>query len=206
MDPGSAAHRKRAAQHPGHAATLSTTTAELTLPAAPSLNQGSRIQTGRNAVRFPLVLICALTAASFATSARAQISDDVVRIGVLNDQSGLYADLGGPGSVAAARMAVEDAGGTVLGKPVEIVFADHQNKADIGVAVARQWFDTGQGIAPHRGSCHGRNHHNFNEHPRSPKLGREASPRRRVRRIDPLVPNRIVIFEQTHVSDPDLGA
>ena len=56
------------------------------------------------------------------------------------------------------------------------------------------------------GSRQGRNHHNFNEHPRSPKVGREASPRRRICRIDPLVPNRIVIFEQTHVSDPDLGA
>ncbi len=75
--------------------------------------------------------------------ARAQISDDVVRIGVLNDQSGLYADLGGPGSVVAARMAVEDAGGSVLGKPVEIVFADHQNKSDIGTAIARQWFEIG---------------------------------------------------------------
>jgi branched-chain amino acid transport system substrate-binding protein len=77
----------------------------------------------------------------WATSARAQISDNVVKIGVLNDQSGLYADLGGPGSVTAARMAVEDAGGSVLGKPVEIVFADHQNKADVGVAVARRWFE-----------------------------------------------------------------
>lgn len=76
--------------------------------------------------------------------AHAQISDDVVRIGVLNDQSGLYADLGGPGSVTAARMAVEDSGGTVLGKPVEIVFADHQNKSDIGAAIARQWFDVGK--------------------------------------------------------------
>lgn len=56
------------------------------------------------------------------------------------------------------------------------------------------------------GSWHGRNHHDFNEHPRSPKVGREASSRRRVCRIDPLVPNRIVIFEQTHVSNPDLGA
>ena len=78
------------------------------------------------------------------SGAHAQISDDVVRIGVLNDQSGLYADLGGPGSVTAARMAVEDAGGTVLGKPVEVVFADHQNKADIGVAVARRWFENEQ--------------------------------------------------------------
>src|SRR5262245_57758870 len=55
-------------------------------------------------------------------------------------------------------------------------------------------------------SGQGCNHHNFNEHPGSPKVGREASPYRRVCRIDPLVPNRIVIFEQTHVSDPDLGA
>jgi branched-chain amino acid transport system substrate-binding protein len=75
-------------------------------------------------------------------TANGQISDGVVRIGVLNDQSGLYADLGGPGSVVAARMAIEDAGGTVLGKPVQVVFADHQNKADIGAAVARQWFDS----------------------------------------------------------------
>jgi branched-chain amino acid transport system substrate-binding protein len=96
-------------------------------------------------MRFQLVLISALAAANlFASAARAQISDDVVRIGVLNDQSGLYADLGGPGSVVAARMAVEDAGGTVLGKPVEIVFADHQNKSDIGAAIARQWFEIGK--------------------------------------------------------------
>ena len=63
---------------------------------------------------------------------------------MLNDQSGLYADLGGPGSVIAARMAVEDAGGTVLGKPIEIVFADHQNKSDVGVGIARQWFEVGK--------------------------------------------------------------
>src|SRR6202140_2601526 len=96
-------------------------------------------------MRFRLVLVSALVALSFgAPAARAQISDGVVRIGVLNDQSGLYADLGGPGSVTAARMAVEDAGGSVLGKPIEIVFADHQNKSDIGVAIARQWFDVGK--------------------------------------------------------------
>jgi branched-chain amino acid transport system substrate-binding protein len=79
-----------------------------------------------------------------APAALAQISDDVVRVGVLNDQSSLYADAGGPGSVVAARMAVEDAGGSVLGKPVEIVFADHQNKADIGATIARQWFEVGK--------------------------------------------------------------
>jgi branched-chain amino acid transport system substrate-binding protein len=92
-----------------------------------------------------LALISALAiACTGATAAHAQVSDDVVRIGVLNDQSGLYADLGGPGSVVAARMAVEDAGGPVLGKPVEIVFADHQNKSDVGAAIARQWFDIGK--------------------------------------------------------------
>ena len=96
-------------------------------------------------MRLQLRLVSALAIVSLAaTAARAQISDDVVRIGILNDQSGLYADLGGPGSVVAARMAVEDAGGTVLGKPVEIVFADHQNKSDIGVAIARQWFEVGK--------------------------------------------------------------
>jgi branched-chain amino acid transport system substrate-binding protein len=120
----------------------------LGLAARQGPEQGPRIGSG-DAVRFQPVLVSALTAASLSVSfgvsaARAQISDDVVRIGVLNDQSGLYADLGGPGSVVAARMAVEDAGGTVLGKPVEIVFADHQNKADVGVAVARQWFDIGK--------------------------------------------------------------
>jgi branched-chain amino acid transport system substrate-binding protein len=95
-------------------------------------------------VRRQLWLVAALTAVClYTSSARAQISDNVVRIGVLNDQSGLYADAGGPGTVTAARMAVEDAGGGVLGKPVEVVFADHQNKSDVGAAIARQWFDTG---------------------------------------------------------------
>ncbi len=93
-------------------------------------------------MRFPIALIVALaTAIIGAAGAHGQVSDDVVKIGVLNDQSGLYAGLGGPGSVVAARMAVADTGGTVLGKPVEVIFADHQNKADIGAAIARQWFD-----------------------------------------------------------------
>ena len=92
---------------------------------------------------FGLILVWAFACVLLASRpASAQVSDNVVKVGVLNDQSGLYADLGGPGSVIAARMAAEDAGGTVLGKPIEIVFADHQNKADIGVAVARRWFET----------------------------------------------------------------
>jgi branched-chain amino acid transport system substrate-binding protein len=92
-------------------------------------------------LRFSLAFVTLAIAIVGASGAHGQVSDDVVKIGVLNDQSGLYADLGGPGSVVAARMAIEDAGGTVLGKPVELAIADHQNKADIGAAIARQWFD-----------------------------------------------------------------
>ena len=74
-------------------------------------------------------------------SAHAQISDGVIKIGVLNDQSSLYADLAGQGSVIAARMAVEDFGAAKKGMKVEIVSADHQNKPDVGSAIARQWYD-----------------------------------------------------------------
>jgi len=76
-----------------------------------------------------------------ATSVSAEISDGVIRIGVMNDQSGLYADLAGEGSVEAARMAVEDFGGTLDGKPIEILSADHQNKPDVGSNIVRQWID-----------------------------------------------------------------
>ncbi len=74
-------------------------------------------------------------------TAQAQISDDVVKIGVLSDMSSLYSDIAGPGSVVAAQMAVKDFGGKVAGKPIEIISADHLNKADVGSAIARQWFD-----------------------------------------------------------------
>lgn len=90
-----------------------------------------------------LRLLCAPLAAALASPAVAadpKFTNDVVKIGILNDQSGLYADLAGPGSVEAARMAIEEFGGTVLGKKIELVFADHQNKADIGAAKAREWF------------------------------------------------------------------
>jgi branched-chain amino acid transport system substrate-binding protein len=70
------------------------------------------------------------------------VSGDVVKIGVLNDQSGTYADLGGQGAVVAAQMAADDFGGTVLGKNIEIVFADHQNKPDIASNIVNQWIDT----------------------------------------------------------------
>src|SRR3954453_1335828 len=76
-----------------------------------------------------------------ATGASAQISDGVIKIGVMSDMSSLYSDIGGPGSVAAARLAVEDFGAAKKGMKVEIVSADHQNKADVGSAIARQWYD-----------------------------------------------------------------
>ncbi len=70
------------------------------------------------------------------------ISDNVVKIGILNDQSGVYADFGGKWSYAAAQMAAEDFGGTVLGAPIEVITADHQNKPDIAASIAREWYDT----------------------------------------------------------------
>ena len=91
-----------------------------------------------------LASAAALAAMSFAVfGAQAQLSDDVVRIGVLTDMSGPYQDWAGPGSVVAVQMAVEDFGGTVLGKKIEVVSADHQNKADVGANLTRQWFDVG---------------------------------------------------------------
>ena len=82
--------------------------------------------------------LASLMLSSFlATAANAES----LKIGVLNDQSGVQADFAGTGSVIAARMAVQDFGGTVAGMPVEVVTADHQNKADIGANTARQWFD-----------------------------------------------------------------
>jgi branched-chain amino acid transport system substrate-binding protein len=74
-------------------------------------------------------------------SAQAQISDDVVKIGVLTDMSSLYADATGKGSLAAVQMAVSDYGGKVKGKPVEVIAADHQNKPDVGVSISRNWYD-----------------------------------------------------------------
>lgn len=86
-------------------------------------------------------LSAAVCTAALAAPAVAQVSGDAVRVGVLNDQSGPYADPQGPGSVASARLAIRDFGGTVLGKPIELVIGDHQNKADIGANIARKWID-----------------------------------------------------------------
>ena len=87
------------------------------------------------------ILVLTVALALVVAPVHAQISDGTVKIGVLNDQSSLYADLTGQGSVLAARMAVEDFGAAAKGLKVEIIFADHQNKADVGANVARQWYD-----------------------------------------------------------------
>src|SRR3982750_5048166 len=89
------------------------------------------------------ITICTALALSFAAygSARAEISGDVVRVGVLNDISGIFQDTNGMGSVEAARMAAEDFNGGGKNIKVEIVYADHQNKADVGSALVRKWLD-----------------------------------------------------------------
>ena len=88
-----------------------------------------------------VALVAALAVVAVGLTARADYTDQMVKIGVLNDQSGPYADPTGQGSVIAAKMAVEDFGGKVNGTPIEVVFADHQNKPDIGSSIARQWYD-----------------------------------------------------------------
>lgn len=85
----------------------------------------------------------AVAAATLAMplTAAAELSEGKVKIGVLSDMSGVYKALEGPGAVIAAKMAVEDFGGSVMGKPIEIISADHQNKPDIGASTAREWID-----------------------------------------------------------------
>jgi len=88
-----------------------------------------------------LISLAALALACGCGSAQAQYTDGTIKIGVMNDMSGLYADLTGPGSVVAARMAVEDFGAAAKGLKVEIVGADHQNKPDVGSNIVRTWID-----------------------------------------------------------------
>lgn len=92
-----------------------------------------------------LTLCATLVALSMQAYAQTpKISDDVVRIGVLTDLTGLYSDFAGKGSVEAVRMAAEDFGGKVAGKPIDVVVGDHQNKADVASMKAREWFDQGK--------------------------------------------------------------
>ena len=90
-------------------------------------------------------MLIGLLASTPALAAPAKgISDNVVKIGVLTDMSGVYSAIGGKGTLIAVEMAVADFGGKVLGKPIQVISADHQNKADIASTKAREWFDTGK--------------------------------------------------------------
>ena len=94
--------------------------------------------------RIVALLMSALLAAARVgapSDARAEISG-VVKLGVLTDETGVFSSLSGEGSIEATRMAVEDFGGKVAGAPIEIVHADHQNKTDVGAAIARRWLDS----------------------------------------------------------------
>jgi branched-chain amino acid transport system substrate-binding protein len=85
--------------------------------------------------------VAATFAAGISASASAQVSGDTIKIGFITDMSGLYADADGPGGVEAIKMAIAEMGGAINGKKIEIVYADHQNKADIAASKAREWFD-----------------------------------------------------------------
>ncbi len=92
------------------------------------------------------IAACALAATTIACApAQAQISGDTIKIGIITDMSGLYSDIDGQGGVEAMRMAVAELGGAINGKKIEILYADHQNKADVAAAKAREWFDV-QGV------------------------------------------------------------
>ena len=94
-------------------------------------------------MRTTLARCCAalIAAAGLALATPALAQDKTVKIGVLNDMSSLYADIGGPNSVMAVKMAVEDSGLAAKGWKIEVLTADHQNKPDVGVNIARQWID-----------------------------------------------------------------
>ena len=92
--------------------------------------------------RLTAITIVLALACEFPAGAQEKVSDGVVKIGMIEDMSSIYADITGVGAVTAAKMAVEDFGATVLGKPIEVVSADHQNKPDIASATAREWFDS----------------------------------------------------------------
>src|SRR5258706_7835282 len=94
-------------------------------------------------MKFKQTIIAAAIAGalSMAGSAYAQVSDGVIKIGVMNDMSSLYSDIAGPGSVIAAKMAIEDFGAAKKGMKVEVLSADHQNKPDVGSQIANQWYD-----------------------------------------------------------------
>jgi branched-chain amino acid transport system substrate-binding protein len=89
-----------------------------------------------------LLASLALGTALATGGASAQVTDNVVKLGIMADMSGPFADQNGPGDVVAAKLAIEDFGGTVLGKPIQLVDGDPQNKTDVGLTLARRWYDT----------------------------------------------------------------
>ena len=93
-------------------------------------------------MRYSFGFVAAAAVGVFAVMSGAAVAQDrTVKIGILNDQASVYSSITGPGSVAAAKLAIEDAGGTLFGQPIELVSADHGHKPDIGSAIARRWFD-----------------------------------------------------------------
>src|SRR3954449_9423650 len=101
----------------------------------------SHKKTLRGNMKRSLAALALTTSMVIAGGAYAQTMDKNVKVGSLGDQSGLYADIGGPGSTIAAQMAIEDSGLQAKGWKIDIISGDHQNKPDIGTAIARQWFD-----------------------------------------------------------------
>ena len=93
-------------------------------------------------MRLRVASILAAALWPFAMVGASNAQDRPVKIGILNDQASVYSSITGPGSVAAAKLAIEDMGGSMFGKPIELVFADHSHKPDLGSAIARKWFDT----------------------------------------------------------------
>jgi branched-chain amino acid transport system substrate-binding protein len=96
----------------------------------------------RKALAVAATAVCAF---GFSPAAHAQVSGDTIKIGIISDMSGVYSDVDGPGGAEAVKMAIADMGGTIDGKKIEFVSADHQNKADIAASKAREWFDQ-QGV------------------------------------------------------------
>jgi branched-chain amino acid transport system substrate-binding protein len=118
-------------------------------PDSPARKRESRVAESRRLPWVPAfagttVIFTVTMAIASLSPAAAQISDNVVKIGVLTDETGVFSSLSGEGSVEAARMAVEDAGGRAAGRPVIVIDADHQNKTDIGLEIARRWIDAEQ--------------------------------------------------------------
>lgn len=94
---------------------------------------------------FRRIAIAAAAACGFTGAVQAQVSGDVIKIGIITDMSSVYADIDGAGGVEAIKMAIADMKGTVGGKKIEVLYADHQNKADVAASKAREWIDT-QGL------------------------------------------------------------